>query len=231
MKILLTFALALAFVVQLGLGQQIKQIPQEWEIVPPPPTQRAVQLAAFGDRQFLHRVYARQIQEFGDTGGRTTRMVDYDMGQVVLWLDLLDQLDSQSQYQLALGLRYFASTPRQDQLITLVDYASRAVTLNPINRAQWLREAIVIADRRLKNQALALRVADQLAAVDWPDLNILAYQLAPLLRAKYGDFQGAAAGMQKALSKVGARTPEQEVTFMTNFVAEMQAKTAPLGNP
>ncbi len=221
---LLIASLIAALAVQLWLGEAIRGIPDPWDIVPAPPTDRSVAMASFGDEQFLHRAYALQVQNFGDTGGRTTRMADYDMSQVVPWLELLDRLDSRAQFQLALAMGYFASTPNASGREDLVQFVSRAVTLNPVNRAQWLREAIVIADRRIKNPVLAIKLADQLANTKWSEMNILAYQLAPLLRAKYGDYAGAAAGMKRALEKATPDTPPQELIFMAQFIAESEQK-------
>ncbi|MDX2144092.1 MAG: hypothetical protein SFV19_12105 [Rhodospirillaceae bacterium] len=203
-----------------------RDLSEQWPVVPERPTDNAVNLVAFGDPAFLHRVFARQIQDFGDTGGRSTRMADYDMKAVVRWLDVLDQLDSLSQYQIAMAMSYFSFTPQTDDLRRLIDYTSRAVLAAPKNRIQWLREAIVIADRRIRDPKLAMALADQLAASDEPGLNILAYQLSPLLRARNGDLTGALAAMQHALSKVRSDTPQNEIDFMMQFIADTEKKLA-----
>jgi hypothetical protein len=196
-------------------------------LIPDVPVQRVTDAMTFGDAAFLHRILARQVQDFGDTGGRMTRMADYDASQIIAWLDMLDRLDSKSQYQIAMALAYFGFTPKPEALRSLVLFASRAIARSPANRIHWLREAIVIADRRLRDPALAIALADQLADSDQPGLKILAYQLSPLLRAKHGDYAGAVQAMRRALSKATPETPSGEIEFMNQFIREMSEK---LGN-
>lgn len=216
---------------QIALAAVLQPVRPHRDVLPPPPAERALAAAAFGDLAFLYRRLALDLQNFGDTGGRITPLRDYDMARVVAWLRALDTLDPAAQHHLVLAARYFAGTQDTPQLIHLIRYIQQLVAKDPHRGLQWLPEAILMA-RKLGDRAVMLDLADQLAGYDFPGMTLVAYQLPAILHEKEGEFEKAAAYMERALRLTAHRASAQETTFMRDFIAATRRRaTVELDGP
>jgi hypothetical protein len=222
----LSIALMAVFAVQVAFGWQTRPIKPHWEILPPPPTERAIAFAAFGDRQFLYRVLVRRLQDAGDEGGRVTPLKDYDIGMIVAWLDMLDTLDQKAHHHIGLAMRYFSLSQREADLEPLVRFAMRHVDRDPAAKLDWLSNALLIAQNRLHDPALALEVAEQMGRYELPEAAIrpIAYMIAPILRAEAGDYAGALTGMRRAYSLTANRASPTDRADMLAFIADMEGR-------
>src|SRR5690349_2367171 len=108
------------------------------ELLPPVPSSRALDAAAFGDRQFLFRVDSLQLQNGGDTGGRIVPVKNYDFGIVVGWLRTLQDLDSRSVMPVELASGYFGFSQETAYLRPIVDFIRDNVALSPETRWKYL---------------------------------------------------------------------------------------------
>jgi hypothetical protein len=227
-----TYVLGAAFAGQIVLGFMIKDVQPHWQVMPPAPTHRDLMATAFGDSEFLYRLLVMDLQNFGDTGGRTTPLKAYDMGLVVQWLQALDSLDLDAQHHVFLAARYFSQTQSREDIRPLVRYLMDHVRQNPTRSVQWLSDAIYLAQVRLKDPALAVEVADQLAEYDFPAMTPLAYQLPALVHEKAGDFAGAAGLMERALQRLaGRKAAPMETQFMEEYIEKMRARAKAPADP
>jgi hypothetical protein len=218
--------LAGLFAAQIGIAAKTREMVPYWTVLPPTPTLRALDLEAFGDRQFLYRSLVLDLQNFGDTGGRITRMGDYDMTRVVAWLRTMDLLDKDADHHLKLAAQYFSMTQTTPDVALLVAYLQEQVALSPARHWRWLLDAIYLAQVKLHDLSLATAVADQLAGYDFPDMIIIARQIAAPLHEKGGDYKGAAEIMARALERTRTSAEPGEIAFMESYIAAMRARAA-----
>jgi hypothetical protein len=222
-----TALLVLAFFAQLGFGYAQRHVRPNWEILEPPMSDKALAAAAFGDRQFLYRLLVMQLQHAGDEGGRVVPIKDYDVDLVVAWMEMLDRLDVRAHHHIGLALRYFSLNQNKPAIEPLVRYAMRHVAKDPRRKLDWLSQAMMMAEVRLKNPALTLEIADQMGSYEFPDVNPIAFQIAPILREKQGDLPGALVGMERALRLTQSRATAAEIAFMEQFIAGLKSRLVP----
>lgn len=221
-----TISLLCFVVAQPAFAYLIRDVKPYWEVLPPVPSERSLDAQAFGDRQFLYRNLVLDLQNFGDTGGRRTRMSDYDMPSVVAWLKALDYLDKDADHHLKLATQYFAQTQDVSQLDLLVHYVAEQVASTPERHWRWLLEAIYLAQKELHDTPLAVRLADQLGEYDYPDMILIARQLDSFLHREIGDFSGAADRMERVLSSQAGKVTAEEADYMRDYIQSMRAQAA-----
>lgn len=228
---LLPLALTALLSAQLAFGYLNRNVQPAWTILPPAPTSRSLDSESFGDRQFLYRQLVLDLQNFGDTGGRSTRMADYDMKTVVGWLKALDLLDRDADHHLKLATQYFAFTPNKADLALLVDYVRGQVTQTPARHWRWLLEAVYIAQMKLDNLPLAAGLADQLTGYDFPDMPPVARQIAAALHERLGDYAGAERIIRAVLESTRGAVDPSETRAMEIYADAMhnKASQSPLG--
>lgn len=196
-----------------------------WQILPPAPSERTLSALAFGDREFLYRALAMQLQNFGDTGGRLTPLRNYDMRTVVAWLRALDSLDFHADHHVTLAARYFSQTQDVPQVRHLVQYLMEHIARDPAAKVHWFAEALHMARVRLNDDVLVLALADQLAQYDFPTMSLIAHQLPAAIYERMGDFSRAADHMAIARERLRGRVGDQQMKIMDNYIGEMRRRS------
>jgi tetratricopeptide (TPR) repeat protein len=213
--------LVVAVVAQIAFFIATRDRKPHWEILPPVPTERMLGAAAFGDRQFLYRVLVLALQNFGDTGGRITALKDYDMTEVVGWLEALDSLDYRAQHHVALSMRYFSQTQDRPRLRQLLAWLEGHVAKDPEHKAWWLSNGIMLAERRLSDLPLALELAERLASYDFPSTRIEALQYPAYILEKMGDFEGAATIVERIVERNDGRFSKEDIEWSKGYAAAL----------
>jgi hypothetical protein len=210
--------LGLALVGQLVFWQQTAALRPDYEIIPVPPSPLAVSAMAFGDRQGLYRLLAHELQDFGDTGGRVTPLLNYDYDRVLTWLRVLDGLDDRSDYSLALASYLFGqiSDPRRASM--MAGYVRDRAMLDPVRNWRWLAQAVYIARHHAHDMRMALVIARDLAAVPDPSLPMWTRQMPAFVLAGVGDTEAARDLMGAILGSSSNISPEER-NFMRGFIA------------
>lgn len=160
-------------------------------ILPPLSSETAVKAAAFGDEQFYFRVLGMQIQNAGDSFGRATPLKDYDYKVLSAWFSLLDTLDSRANYIPALAAYYYSNTQKMEDTRYIVNYLEARGDKDSAKNWWWYSEAVSIANYKLKDKQLALRIAYKLAAVRDPRIPIWTRQMPAFILADLGEEEQA----------------------------------------
>ena len=217
-------------VLQLGFWWQSKDIKPEMGIVPDVPGKQAVKALSFGDDEFFFRVLAFNLQNAGDTYGRFTSLRYYDMNKLYHWFNLLDELNSTSNMIPAMATYYFAQTQNTPDIRYIVDYLYTHSTRDIAHKWWWLVQSIYLAQHKLADMDLALKVSQPLVSEGVP---VWAQQMAAVVREKRGEMEDALAIMETIRDNV-EDIPESDLRFMTYFIKERIGKldkikeTAPL---
>ena len=214
------FALLVFIMAQLGFWWQTKDIKPEMGIVPEVPGREAVRALAFGDDEFFFRVLAFTLQNAGDTFGRFTSLRYYDFNRLYHWFNLLDELNHRSDMMPAMASYYFSQTQNTPDIRYIVDYLYTHSTRDVAKKWWWLVQSIYLAQHKLNDMDLALKVSQPLVNKDVP---VWAQQMAAVVREKRGEMEDALRIMETI--KDNAETiPDADLKYMRYFIEERLGK-------
>lgn len=196
---------------QLVFWSLTRTIRVEPELVPPAPTPEALDLLAFGDRQFLYRALGLEVQNFGDTGGRFTPLLDYDYARLGEWFDRLDRLDPVADYAPAIAAQYYGLTPTGADTVHIVLYLARHARRDITHKWRWLAQAAYMARHKVKDLPLALDLARELADLSnrYPGLPVWTRSMPAFILAEMGETEAARLLLGAILESEPSLSPEE----------------------
>lgn len=213
---------------QVGFWVETRHKLPEMGIVPEVPGRTAVKALSFGDEEFYFRLLGLDIQNAGDTFGRFTELYKYDFRKLYAWFKLLDSLDQQSDYMPFLASYYFSQTQNVPDVRYVVDYLYEHSQSDPSKNYWWLSQAAYLAEHKLKDQDLALKVASPLEHADTAPY--WARQLPAFVHERRGEMDDALRIIQN-IEENSENIPPSELKFMTYFVKERIKKLDKLKHP
>jgi tetratricopeptide (TPR) repeat protein len=209
--------LAVLLVGQIVFSQLARDTRVELEAVPPAPPAAAVLAAiALGDSQAAYRAGGLALQNFGDTGGRWTRLADYDYARLVGWFERLVELDGEARYVPVLAAYYYAQTPVVADARAVIDFVAGYALARPARRWRLLGHAVYLARHHLGDLELALALARRLAALEVDGLPLWARQLPALVLAEMGETEAARREIE-ALARRYRDLPPEEARWHEYF--------------
>lgn len=212
-----TYAALLFFVcLQFGYWVKTSDIRPDLGVVPDVPGRAALHALTFGDDQFYFRILALMIQNAGDTFGRFTALRYYDLNKLYHWFNLLDELDPRSNMLPSMATYYFSQTQNTDDVRYIVDYLYTHSTRDVAHKWWWLMQSIYLAQHRLNDMDLALKVAKPLVN---PAVPAFAQQMAAVVYEKRGEMEDALRIME-TIAKNAKEIPDADFKFMRYFVEE-----------
>lgn len=188
----------------------------ELDVVPPVPGKEEVQVLKFGDDQFYFRVLAQKMQTLGDTYGRFTSLKEYNLERVYHWFTLLDTLDPKSDMLPAMAAYYFSQTQNVPDTRNMANYLYEHSVHDVKHKWWWLLQGIYIAQHKVKDMDLALKMALPLVNDDVP---VWAQQMAAVVRESRGEMEDALNIMETIKDNAKA-IPERDLKYMTYFIEE-----------
>ncbi len=208
--------LVMLVLLQLGFWYKTKDITPDMGIVPDVPGREALHAFTFGDDQFYFRILAFNLQNAGDTFGRSTALRYYDFNKLYHWFNLLDELDARSNMIPAMATYYFSQTQNTADVRYVVDYLYTHSTRDVPNKWWWLLQSIYLAMHKLGDNDLALKVSTPLVNENVP---AFAQQMAAVVREKRGEFEDALQIME-TISKNAKDIKDADLKYMKYFIDE-----------
>ncbi|WP_372827694.1 hypothetical protein [Polaromonas sp.] len=188
-----TWLLLALFALQFALWQgRLAGIQPRLDVVPPAPQRQALLASTFGDAQTAFRWRVLELQAFGDAGGRTTPLQQYDFAELVRWFEALDSLDGQASVVPTMAAFIYGQTPDPAQLRQVVDYLRRRGAANPAREYRWTTHAAMLAAHKLGEPALALDILSDLKQVPESALPRWVQMMPAFVYAQVGERQSAA---------------------------------------
>lgn len=201
---------------QLWFWLQTRDIRPQTEIVPDVPTQAAAKALSLGDDEFYFRWLALNVQNAGDTYGRFTALKNYDFGKLHEWFTLLDTLDSKSDMIPAMAAYYFSQTQHTPDVRYVVDYLYTHAMRDVPHKWWWLLQAEYLAQHKLNDMDLALKMAKPLVN---PDVPVWAQQMTAVVYEKRGEMEDALRIME-TIRDNEKDIPLPDLRYMEYFVKE-----------
>lgn len=195
---------------------QTRQMRPDLGVVPPVPGKEELALLKMGDDQFYFRLLAFKMQTAGDTYGRFTALRKYDMNRIYHWFTLLDTLDAKSDMMPAMASYYFSQTQNTKDVRPLVNYIYEHSIRDITHKWWWLLQSIYLAQYKLNDMDLALKVAAPLVDTRVP---IWAQQMAAVVHEKRGEMADALRIME-TIKDNAENISDRDLKYMIYFVKE-----------
>lgn len=218
MNVRLTALLLVLLMFQGGFWHRSHGIAPYLGIVPEPPAHALAATLTLGDTQFAYRIYALQLQNFGDSFGRNTPLADYDYDRLSRWFRLMDTLDDRANFVPSLASYYFSQTPNRKDVRYIIRYLETHAARYPEKKWWWLAQAVYLAKHKLNDYPEALRLAHILAATPG-DLPIWTRQMPAFIHEDLGETEAALAIIQ-AILRNADNLDDKELNFMEYFIRE-----------
>lgn len=190
-------------------------------IVPEVPSDAMVKALSFGDDQFYFRTRAFQIQNAGDTFGRSTALRDYDYSKLYQWWLILDGLDDVSDFLPPLVSYYYGASQNPERDVPyVIDYLEQHADRHPATKWWWYSQAVYHAKFRLNDldraQEIAHKMANIPADVEAP---IWIRQMEAFILEDKGEYNQACEIIVNVLDNY-KNLKEGEIRFMMHFINE-----------
>lgn len=179
---------------------------------------------SFGDSQLLYRIWSSHLQNAGDTGGRSTRMTEYNYDYVIGWLQALQALDRDSHQHTFLAAHYFSQTPRVADVRRIAEFIAADVALSPARKWYWLTFVMTIAQKSLNDLPLALEVSRQLASYDYPNMDGYNFMFPAIFLERMGRYDEARAEIAKVLQTRKHRLAREHLGWIEVFTQGLAEK-------
>lgn len=152
-------------VIFLNMGVWLYSSPKlpTWPNVPPAPSSIGATIAFLGDTEMAYRSLALTVQSFGNSTGQIMALKDYNYMNLGTWFELADSLNPHSNYVPFLAAYYFGANQDPSQLMPVINYLRRVGTYQDADKWRYLGQAVFLAKHKMKDNALALQLADELA--------------------------------------------------------------------
>lgn len=162
-----------------------------WGNVPPAISQRNALNLSLGDSQMGYRVIGLMLQNFGNSGGTSKSLTEYDYQRIGQWLFLATSLDSISNFVPALGAFYFGATSKGEDLTPVIDYLVVVGQQPQKHKWRWLAHAVYLARYVQNDLELSLKLAHKLAGLPRDDMPFWAHQMPVFVMTAKGDKEAA----------------------------------------
>jgi len=232
MRIRNVFLSSLSILIFLGMQvmfwQKSRHIYPSLEIVNEPPKASTIKGLSLGDTQFYFRILAFQLQNFGDTFGRTTPLKNYDFQRLLRWFFLMDELDPKSNLVPATVAYYYSASQNPSDCKYTVEYLEKHSERDINKKWWWMSQAVYLANSKLKDKPLALRLAYKLAEARGDNLPAWVRQMPAFIHEQMGDNEQAFAIIDQILKDAKKGEIESgEMNFMRYFIEDRLKKMVP----
>ncbi len=204
--------------IQLTFAWNIRGTDPKRDYLEPPPSVTTQQALAFGDDQFLYRVFALEVQNAGDTGGRIVPVKNYDFDRVIGWLEVLSRMDPRSNFAVTMAGGFFGQSQHVDDVAPIVRFMMRNVDRDPRSRWRGLLNAIYLARHRLQDDDLALQAARQLAAYDFDGLDPWATLAPAFILEDQGHYAEAVEVVRATRARFAGRLSADDDVWTTKYI-------------
>ena len=207
-----------AVILQIFVSISIRPILSFPETVPNVPTLRASQVQFLGDKAFAYRVYGGMIQNFGEYGGKTTALKDYNFERLSRWFFLQNELDPESNYIPFIASYLFGASQDPKKLGPIVDYLEIAGNLSKGEKWRWLAHAVYMARFQVEDYDRALELAYKLSALYKDGMPAWTAKMPAFVQLQMGEKDASYSFMRGLLQGGHEGMHPNEINFMVDYI-------------
>ena len=152
-----------AAALQISFKQTHQPEPATAQDLPPAPSARILDAAAFGDHPALSKLLSLWLQSFDYQQGISLSFHDLDYDLVAEWLDEILTLDPRAEYPLFNATRIYAGirgAPEKQRI--MLEFIRKNFRESPGSRWRWMASAVTIAKHYVKDLDFATAIAREL---------------------------------------------------------------------
>lgn len=190
------------------------------QALPPPPAPVVVKVTSLNEPVAAAQLLTLYLQAFDNQPGISIPYRDLDYGRVIGWLETILALDEHTQYPLLMAAYLYAQVPDESKQRAMLDFVHRKFSEDPERRWRWLAHATLVAKHRLRDNALALRYAADIARLA-PNAPSWARQMQVFILEDMGEIESAAI-LLGGLLATGQATDPSEIRFLTQRLEQMK---------
>ena len=131
--------------------------------LPLPPPQAILRMASLGETQALSQGLTLYLQAFDNQPGVSIPFASLDYAHVTAWLKAALALDPVAQYPLMLASQIYGQVADGTRQRAMCEFVHAEFSAWPDARWRWMAHCAIMARHRIKDMALALRYADEIA--------------------------------------------------------------------
>lgn len=188
--------------------------------LPVPATPATVRAASLDEPVAAAQFLTLYLQAFDNQPGVSIPFKDLDYARVVAWLETILALDAATQYPLLMASHLYAQVPDEAKQRYMLDWVYRKFGGDPPRRWRWLAHAALMAKHRLRDNALALRYAQDIARLA-PGAPSWARQMHVFILEEMGEVEGATILLGGLLATGEIKEPS-EIRFLTERLEQMK---------
>ncbi len=189
-----------------------------------PPSANLLRLIAAGEPEVLSKLAMLWLQSFDNQPGISIPFNELDYGRVIQWLEASLILSPRSQYPLFMASHLYSRVNNADKQRMIIEFIYKQFLKDPNRRWRWLAHAVIIAQHRLNDMALARRLAKVLReSATGEDIPHWAQQMELGILEAQGEYQSAAM-LIGGLLENGQITDPHELLFLNLRLKELKNK-------
>ncbi|MEM7465339.1 MAG: hypothetical protein AAF387_00475 [Pseudomonadota bacterium] len=216
--IALVICASLQYVVQKNLSD----LRADARSLPPPPSIEFATLASLDSPIFAAQLIMLRLQSFDVQPGISLSFKSLDYERVIAWLAVILKLNPDGQYPLLSAVRVYGEVQDPARQRRILNFVRDEFEKDPTHRWPWLAHAVYVAKHRLKDNAYALLLAEQLAAhQDNSSIPSWARQMNIFVLEDMGELESAKVLLGGLLDS-GKITDPHEQWFLSNRLAELE---------
>lgn len=127
--------------------------------MPDPQPATVYQLVSLDDSVTVAKLIMLWVQAFDNQPGISLSLKELNYEQVIVWLNLILQLDNNIQYPLLAAARFYAEVQDVSKQKDMLEFVEQAFLDNPNQRWSAMAHAVYVAKHRIKDLALAAQYA------------------------------------------------------------------------
>jgi len=211
------------FTLQILFWLHTESFRHNYDIVPPAPSKQFINGASFGDKEFLFRVMATNLQNFGDIFAGFKSYKDYDYRRLYDWMITLDSLNNNSRLIPSVASYLFSQTQKKEDIYLVLKYLDEHSSSDIDKNWWWLFQGVFIAKKDLNDLDTALYFANKLAQNNATEAPLWTKQMPAFISEKKGDNCMAFKIIKNLIdeSESGKRQiSAEEMNFMRHFIHE-----------
>ena len=213
-------SLIAALILQIALqGAQPRPVASAAALGAPPPV-AALRVASLGEPVVLAQLTMLYLQAFDNQPGISIPFRDLDYRRVAQWLATILQLDPAGQYPLLMAAQVYSQVPDPARERLMLEFVHEQFLQDPNRRWRWLAHSAIMAHHRLRETALALRYADDIARLA-PAAPGWARQMRIFILEDIGELESAKI-LLGGLLESGEIKDERELRFLAERLESMK---------
>lgn len=198
-----------------------QDIKPDYNVIPEVPSKKSLKISAFGDDEFLYRVYVNRIQNAGDVFAGFVALKYYDYKKLYQWFSLLDGLNSYSHLTPSLAAYVFANTKKESDIRIILKYLREHGNKDINKNWWWIFQAIYLSSNVLQDDDLALELAYELSKNKDKNAPLWTKQIPAFIHAKKGDGCAAFKIIGNIVNEANSKKRKvsaEEMNFMRYFI-------------